>query len=143
MPEEKFDPVKEFITLRDNLSKAVGQSLRNVAATSFPAVDIYETERQLVIYTEPLLGADPSSIEVSVEDNVLFLSGTTHPHVDIPDTAFLQRELIHGPFSRAIPLPRQVKAAEASASFKNDILTVTLPKEEPKNSQIVDVTPAE
>lgn len=147
MSEQKFDPVKEFVNLRDSLSKTVGEGLRTVTGVGplvFPAVDMYETENSVVIYTEPLVGAEASSIEVGMEDDVLTISGKTEPQINIEDTAYLHRELRFGAFSREIRIPRKVKADAAAASFKKGVLTITLPKiEEKGKGQIITVTPAE
>lgn len=145
MPEQKFDPVKEFISLRDNISKSVNKGLRGVTGVlAFPAVDIYEDENAVVVYTEPLLGIDKSSIEVSMEQDRLSISGVTKSPFNVADTAYLHRELHFGKFKRDIQIPRRVKANEAKASVKNNVLTVTLPKQTAAaQDQIIDVTPAE
>lgn len=147
MSEQKFDPVKEFITLRDNISKSVGEGLRTVTGVGplvFPAIDMYETEEAVVIYTEPLVGLDAASIEVSVEDDVLTISGETKPQVEVEATAYLHRELRFGPFAREIRVPRKVKTDAAKATFKKGTLTITLPKIPQENKgQIISVTPAE
>lgn len=141
MPEQKFDPVKEFISLRDNISK----SIRGVTRPNeFPAVDIYETDEAVIVYTEPMIGVNSSSIEVSVEREVLTISGTSIPPFDVPDSALLHRELRFGAFSREIHIPRRVSSSEASASFKKGILTITLPKQSAKvKGHIIDITPTE
>lgn len=145
MSDQKFDPVKEFVNLRDSVSKAVGEGIRGVASATnvFPAVDVYETEDSVIIYTEPLIGMSPEKIEVSMEDDILTISGETQRLVDVEDTAFLHRELRFGPFAREVRIPRKVKAAEAKASFKQGVLTISLPKVGGSTSQIINVTPAE
>ena len=145
MSEAKFDPVKEFVSLRDNISKAVGDSIRTAVGTTtlFPAVDVYETENEVVIITEPLIGAQPASFEVSMQEDVLTIGGETTSDLDIPEEAYLHRELRFGVFSRDVRITRPVKSTEAKASFKNNRLTITLPKREDNASQIINVTPAE
>jgi len=140
---QKFDPVREFVSLRDNLTKAVGQTLKVVNDVIFPAVDVYETDQAVIIRTEPLIGVDVSQVEVSMEDDLLIISGETKDDLIIDDAAFIQRELSFGPFKREIRIPRRVRSSEAKASFKQGILKITLPKEQSAGTQIVDVTPAE
>lgn len=144
--EQKFDPVKEFMSLRDSISKAVGQSLKNVAGVTpdFPSLDVYETDEHVVIRTEPILGIDASSIEVSMEEDVLMLKGTTSSDLEIADEAYLQRELRFGEFSREVRIPRSVKSEEAKASLKHGVLIIRLPKKpEDPAGHIISVTPAE
>jgi HSP20 family protein len=138
----KFDPVKEFTNIRDNLTKAVEQGIRNVAGGSFPLLDIYETADAVVIRTEPMIGAAADSIEISMENDVLTLSGETKNDLAVADGAYLLRELRFGKFTRSVRIPRKVRAEQAAAKFRNGVLTVTLPKL-PDNSQIINITPAE
>lgn len=139
-----FDPVKEFVSLRDNISKVVGDGLRNVAGAVYPAVDVYETEDAVIVYTQPLKNADKNSFEVSMEAQTLTISGKTEPPTDVDDEAYLHRELRYGSFNRTVQIPRDVKANEAKAAFKDNVLTITLPKQEqPAGGQIIDVTSAE
>jgi HSP20 family protein len=141
MPKENFDPVKEFVNLRDNITKSVGQGLKNVAGTNarFPAMDIYETEDAVFVRTEPLIGIVAASIEVSMEDDTITIVGETYPDVEIQDEAFLLRELSFGSFSRSATISRRVKPNEAKASLTQGILTVKIPKEE--SVQIIEITP--
>jgi HSP20 family protein len=145
MSEQKFDPVKEFINIRDSISKTIGQSLKNAAgiAPDFPAVDVYETDDEVVVCTEPILGIVASSVEISMEDEILTIGGETHSDQEIPESAYIRNELVFGPFSRAVAIPRAVEPGKASASLKNGILTVKLPKVAKKTEQIIEVTPTE
>jgi HSP20 family protein len=127
MTTQKFDPVKEFANLRDTFSRTLGQGMFSVTGGVFPLVDIYETDADIVIRTAPLDGK-LESVEVSMDDDLLMIGGETLPEQDYPEGSFLQRERRFGKFSRALRIPRPVKADEARAEFKKGILTITLPK---------------
>lgn len=141
----KFDPVKEFVTLRDNLTKAVEQGLKTVTIGTgvYPAVDVYESGEDVIIRTQAMIGAVLESIEVSMENDVLTISGENHNDLTLPDSAYLWRELRFGKFTRTIKIPRRVRAHEAVAKFKDGVLTITLPKLPDSTNQIITVTPAE
>ena len=145
MAEEKFNPVKEFINLRDSLSKAVENQIKSVAGinvSGFPALDMYETDDAIYIRTIFLNGLKPENLEVSVENQVLTLSGETLDplHTEDSQVKFLQRELTFGAFSRSVSIPKEVIADEAAASFKKGVLTIKLPKTGSDSSQIINVT---
>ncbi|GAB4510658.1 MAG: Hsp20/alpha crystallin family protein [Anaerolineae bacterium] len=142
---EKFDPVKEFMHLRDNITKTVGESLRTVTGvvSAYPALDVYETETDVVITTDSMVGLLPESIEVSMEDDMLTVTGETRNPLELPETAYLHRELRFGAFKREVRIPRKVKASEAKAAVKKGVLTITLPKVGEPASQIIGVTQAE
>ncbi len=144
MPEEKFDPIKEFTSIRDNLSRAFEQSMRGLATGMYPLMDIYETADAIIVRTSPIDGVVASSLEVSMENGVLIIQGETVPETDMPEGAvILARERKFGAFSRGIRIPRDVKADEAQAKFKNGMLTITIPKIADTRPQIIDVVPAE
>lgn len=142
MADEKFDPVREFVQIRDQLGRAVERSIRTVTGPAgFPAVDIYEDDDNLYIRTEPIAGLQPASIDISIEDHILTIAGTT---ADEPtDARFLYRELQFGTFSRKIRLPRPVDVQQTKAQLKNKTIIITMPRVKQSTSKIVDVTPAQ
>ncbi|MBC8100352.1 MAG: Hsp20/alpha crystallin family protein [Armatimonadetes bacterium] len=144
MNEDKFDPIKEFTTLRDTLSKAMEQGVKSVVGAQTLLVDIYETPDALVIHTASIDNIKPETLEVSVENGVLTISGETVSDDDLPhDATLLSRERRFGVFSRTIKLPRAVKGEEAQAKFKKGMLTITLPKVNDTRPQVIHVTPVE
>jgi HSP20 family protein len=145
MPEEKFDPMKEFASIRDSLGKAVEQGMKNLRAGVYPAVDVYETDSAVVLRTAAMAGLDAASIEVSMENGVLLLKGVTHADEDIPeDTVYVLRERRFGEFTREVRIPRAVKPEAAQAKLtKGGVLTITLPKVADSSARVIDVTPAE
>ncbi len=142
MTTQKFDPVREFATLRDSLSRALGQSVQAVAGSVYPLVDIYETTDSVVIRTAPLDGK-LENVDVTMEEDLLIIRGETKSEGELPSESYLQRERRFGKFSRALRIPLPVKAEEAEARYKNGSLTVTLPKAEDTSSETTDVETAE
>jgi len=142
MTTQKFDPVREFATLRDSLSRALGQSVQAVAGSVYPLVDIYETDDEVVIRTAPLDGR-LENVDVTMEEDLLVIRGETKSEDELPSESYIQRERRFGKFSRALRIPVSVKAEEAQARYKNGILTVTLPKTEDTHPEITDVETAE
>jgi HSP20 family protein len=92
-----------------------------------PAVDCFLTEEpaQLVAVVE-LAGVDAESVEVTVEERALTISGSrSRPRV--PGQVYQQAEIEYGHFERHIPLGRDVDPAAATATYDAGMLTVTLP----------------
>jgi HSP20 family protein len=73
-------------------------------------------------------GIDPKEIEVTVQDQVLTIKGEKREEKEEKDEHRYRAERSYGTFARAIRLPAPVEAGKASATFKNGILTVKLPK---------------
>ena len=108
-----------------------------------PPVDILETKDGLMIKAE-VPGLEKDNFKVSVEDNVLTISGEKKVEYEEKDKDqnYHRVERTYGCFSRSFTLPNTVDVTKVKAGYKNGILEVKLPKsEESKPKQIeVDVS---
>jgi len=92
-----------------------------------PSMDISETKDSLVAKIEAP-GMDEKDIEVSLQENLLTIKGQKNREKVEKDERFHRVERSYGSFVRSIRLPATVDASKVTASFKNGLLTVTLPK---------------
>lgn len=100
-----------------------------------PALDIYQNNDNVVARIE-LPGMKKEDIEISLQDGTLTISGERKSEGSDGDKAERSERYI-GKFRRSVSLPTQVDAAKVSATYRDGILTVTLPKaEEAKPKQI-------
>ncbi|PZR73430.1 MAG: heat-shock protein Hsp20 [Chthoniobacterales bacterium] len=100
-----------------------------------PALDIYQNNDNVVARAE-LPGVRKEDIEISLHDGMLTISGERKSETAEGDQAERSERYI-GKFRRSVSLPTQVDANKVSASYRDGILTVTLPKaEEAKPKQI-------
>jgi HSP20 family protein len=100
-----------------------------------PALDLYQNNDNLVAIVE-LPGMRKEDIEISLHDGTLTISGKRETSATNGENAE-RTERFSGKFRRSIALPARVDAGKVSATYKNGILTVTLPKaEEAKPKQI-------
>jgi HSP20 family protein len=100
-------------------------------------IDMFENNGALVIVA-PLAGVTLSEIQLSVEDDILNISGARKkPYESVSDENSMIDECFWGDFSRSIVLPEPVKTTDISATLKNGILTVSLPLRR-KRSQASD-----
>jgi HSP20 family protein len=81
-----------------------------------------------VIVEASLPGVTPAGISVTIDDNVLRISGHTGTDDERPDGAYLLSERRTGSFQRSVRLPGSVDAEKAYTSYEAGVLTVTLPK---------------
>ncbi len=94
-----------------------------------PDADVIETEDQIRVTVE-LPGMTVEDVDLSLENNVLTLSGEKkEERHDEGDTWHLS-ERRYGRFSRSFVLPRDVEHDKIEARFDNGVLTVTIPKSE-------------
>ena len=100
-----------------------------------PALDLYQNNDNVVAVVE-LPGMRKEDIEISLHDGMLTISGERGTSATNGENAE-RTERISGKFRRSITLPARVDASKVSATYKDGLLTVTLPKaEEAKPKQI-------
>ncbi len=100
---------------------------------SWPQVELGETDTHIRVAAE-LPGLDEKDVNISLEDGVLTLRGEKRSQVDDKDRGYSERS--YGRFERRIGLPKGIDRDKASATFKNGVLTVTLPKAEVANENV-------
>jgi len=97
-------------------------------------VDVYQTERMIVIYAQSA-GADMNDVHVSIEgdaDIVLIEGKRVRPeYIVFPKKvvkgSFVAEECVWGDFYRRIILPESVNIDKAEAKIKNGVLILVLP----------------
>ena len=102
-----------------------------------PALDLYQNNDNFVAIVE-LPGMRKEDIEISLQDGTLIIGGERKEETG-QENAAARTERFTGKFRRSITLPTRVDVNKVSATYKDGILTVTLPKTEeakPKKIQI-------
>jgi HSP20 family protein len=101
-----------------------------------PTLDVSETKNDLVVRAE-IPGIDPKDIDISLTNDILTIKGERKQEKEEKEENYHLIERNYGSFTRTIRLPREVQSERISASYKNGILKVTLPKsEEAKKKEI-------
>lgn len=102
-----------------------------------PALDLYQNADNVVAVVE-VPGMRKEDIDISLHDGMLTIAGERQTSSSEGDNAE-RTERFTGKFRRSITLPTRVEAGKVSASYKDGILTITLPKAEeakPKKVQV-------
>jgi HSP20 family protein len=105
----------------------------------YPLINLSEGKDHL--YVEALTpGVDPQSLNVSVLQNRLTLSGEkSRVSAEVKPEAFHRNERASGKFVRTVDLPVEVDEAAIQAEYKNGLLVVTLPKAEKAKPKQISV----
>lgn len=98
----------------------------------WPSVEISDNDKEVRVTAE-IPGLEESDIEVLLENGALKLKGEKRSETEDKDRQFSER--FYGRFERLIPLGYEVEEDKVNASFKNGVLTVTLPKTERAQAQ--------
>ncbi|MCP4700568.1 MAG: Hsp20/alpha crystallin family protein [Gammaproteobacteria bacterium] len=96
-------------------------------STWVPAVDIKETGTEFVLEAD-IPGIDPKEIEVSMENSVLTVKGERTLGNREDKKEYKRVERLHGVFYRRFTLPETADAAKITASGKNGVLNIRIPK---------------
>lgn len=94
-----------------------------------PPVDIREGSDALTLTAE-LPGLTKDDVSITLENNVLTLSGERKFEKETQGEAYHRIERSYGSFSRSFTLPSTVRTDTVEARFEHGVLTVSLPKQE-------------
>jgi HSP20 family protein len=104
-----------------------------------PAVDIYETENELVLKAD-VPDVDPKQIGIQLENGTLTLKGERKfEEQKNGQKGFHRLERSYGSFVRAFSVPETVDGEKVKADYTNGVLTVTLPKKEVAKPRTINV----
>jgi HSP20 family protein len=127
-------------TLNEQFNRLLGDSFAPSSETAManwsPAVDIYETEGELVVKAD-LPDVNEKDIDIRIENNTLTITGERKFEQKVDKDNYLRVERAYGTFSRSFSLPNTVNTEAIQADYHNGLLTVHMPKrEESKPKQI-------
>jgi HSP20 family protein len=129
------NPFRELEELFERMSRDVdGVGIEALGAgAGAVAVDVAETDAEFVV-TADLPGYDREDIDVTLDDRELTVAAErdreSTERGEADDRRFLRRERSHSAVSRTVYVPEAVDAENVTATYRNGVLTVTLPKAE-------------
>ncbi|MBW2270531.1 MAG: Hsp20/alpha crystallin family protein [Deltaproteobacteria bacterium] len=92
-----------------------------------PRLDVKETDAEYVVTAE-LPGLEVKDVEILLEEDVLTVRGEKRAEHSDEKAGYKHVETIAGSFERRLALPTEVDADAVSATSKNGVITITLPK---------------
>jgi len=118
-----------------------GGTAEGASATSewAPAVDIKEEAERYVLLAD-LPGVSPASIDVSMDNGILTLSGERETEAKTQREGYKRVERLYGSFHRRFSLPDTVDAEGITARSANGVLEIVIPKKslvQPKKIVVV------
>ena len=116
-------------TTKDLLQTTSGDTeLTSDHAVFVPATDIYEQERLILIRCD-MPGVDDKSLEVTLEDRVLTLTGTQIENRP-EGYELILGEYNTGIYHRSFTIQQEVDHAKIKARIQDGVLEIELPKAE-------------
>ncbi|WP_396610730.1 Hsp20/alpha crystallin family protein [Haloferax sp. S1W] len=144
----RTNPFDDFEELFDRMSRQFDEMGRQFDRSGVMssvrmhdmAVDISDTDSDIVV-TADLPGYEKSDISLSIANRTLTIDAERELSDEHESDAYIRRERHHESARRTIRLPEMVDEENATASYRNGVLTVTLPKmdAEPDDSRHIDI----
>jgi HSP20 family protein len=122
-----FDPLANLRLFEDAFTRFLSEPQANRPWS--PAVDIYETENELVLKAD-LPDVELKDIDVRVENQTLTVAGERKFEHRANGKGYHRIERNYGNFTRSFAVPNTFDTDQIGAAYKNGVLTVTLPKKE-------------
>jgi len=137
-------PLHGATTLQEQINRMFSEGVGHAGQESnltpwAPAVDIYETENELVIKAD-LPDVNPQNLDIRVENNILTIRGERKFESKVNEDNYLRIERAYGSFSRSFSLANSVKTDAIKADYQNGVLTLSLPKREEAKPKQIKVT---
>ena len=103
------------------------------------ALDVIENEDAYIVQAS-VPGVNPDDIEITMEKNVLTISGESRADENIHGEEYRLRERRFGSFSRSIHFPVEVNSDSIKADYEHGVLSLTVPKAEEVKPKRIAVT---
>lgn len=141
----RWDPFREFISLRDNMDRLFDRTLTRMDSDFDTvnwalALDVIENNDEFVVKAS-LAGIDPDDLEITYSDNTLTIRGETKMEQEVEESRYHLRERRYGRFSRSVSLPAKIDSDKIEADYKNGVLTLHLPKTEEVKPKRISIKP--
>jgi len=90
-------------------------------------VDVYQTESEIVVRAF-VAGVRPDDVNLSISRDTVVIDGVREEREQVVDNDYIKRELFWGSFATTIHLPHEIDVDAATASAKDGLLTLVLPR---------------
>ena len=142
-----WDPARELHNLHHRVNRVFGETFGSsvgdtepkMPGTWHPAVDIFETEQEIVLKAE-VPGMTRDQVHVEVDEGTLHLKGERKIEKDVKEEHCHRLERVYGSFHRSFILPDSVDPEKVRAELKDGILDIRLGKQEQTKPKRIEVS---
>jgi len=145
----RYSRIPEMLSLREAMDRMFDEAYLPSAARAngeggdravgaYVPFDVSEREDEIIVRA-PVPGFRTEDIEVTIQGNVLTVTGTHREEEEREDERYHLREWRSASFRRAMTLPEEVDSAKANAEVADGVLMLTLPKSEAVKPRKIEV----
>ena len=134
-----FDDVRRIESELDQLlgRSPYATSIRAVPRGTYPPINVGATPERVDVYLFAA-GVDPKTIDVSIQQNLLTVSGSRRVEVN-RDAEYYRRERYDGDFHRVIALPEDADPDRVDARYNDGVLHVTVQRRQPAKARQIEI----
>jgi HSP20 family protein len=133
----RWSPFHDLLSVRDEMNRLFNDAFGRASGEEgvwasgawVPPVDIYETDDAIVMKAE-LPGFSKDEVSIELKDHTLLMKGERKRDSEVKDEHFHRMERSYGSFQRSFLLPEMVDQEKVSATYKDGVLELRLPKAE-------------
>ena len=143
MVRNKYFGPGDFENVQQRMEKMLENIFDEMRPTRFaaekvwkPPVDIYETAEEVIVLVE-VAGMNKKDIAVTLDNNILKISGIRPDYSPAAKNKIHQMEIDYGKFERMMKITIPIDTENTSAYYKEGFLQITIPKKKQKQRVIV------
>jgi HSP20 family protein len=142
----RWDPLRDLLSVQERINRLFEDALGDRAGEAelmqagvwSPAVDIGETEREFLVMAE-LPDVKQSDVAIRMKGNILIIEGERRPQ-HTPMEGYYRMERVYGRFQRSFLLPVLVDQNGITATLRDGVLKIVLPKKTESNKRRIEIT---
>ncbi|HPA13797.1 MAG TPA: Hsp20/alpha crystallin family protein [Desulfobacterales bacterium] len=137
--DREIDKLKrDMERLMFRLRKDFGMPFFKGIAGQVPSIDLSETESELIIKAK-IAGLNPEDLDIVISGDMLTIKGELKQEFVKESENYHRTERRHGSFARTIQIPCRIRTEDVEASYKDEILTIVMPKCKPEKAPAVKI----
>jgi HSP20 family protein len=136
-----YEPFRHLENWKRDLDRFFNEFPLQFRGQEFGAqrIDVYETENEVVASCEIPGLEKKDDVQIHVDNNVLTISGSINKTHEVKEDQIHRQERFYGRFQRSVTLPAAVNEDEVTATYKNGVLEIRMPKIKPPEKKRIDV----
>ncbi len=142
-PGRELSPWRRLRSLEDEMDSLFGRVMGKEPQAAeegmwAPLVDVKETKTDVVVKAEiPEINAE--DVDITVEKDILTIRGERKFEDEKKEQDYHYVERSYGSFVRSLRLPKEVDETKTKATYKDGVLTITMPKKKEEKAKQVKV----
>jgi HSP20 family protein len=138
----RWEPFRELASLQGDMNRWLNSFFdgeTRQSRTWAPALDVWETDND-VVYAFDLPGIPEDKIAIEVTDDMLTVSAEREKTEETSDDRYYRFERRYGSFSRAVGLPQGADEDHISATYRNGVLEIRVPKPAEQKPRTIELS---